>query len=144
AGEGDDRADRQVEIARGQAEHHGAGDDADRHHRLQQAEHVALGQEVRNGQRHHGEGDGEADDEALLSEQDSLQGTGHQETFLIASAAERSGSAAARMVRSLKSARSKVAAMLPSHMTAMRSEMPITSGSSLDTTTMASPLSAKE
>ncbi len=54
-----------------------------------------------------------------------------------------SGRAAVRMRRSSKSGRSISAAMRPSHMTMMRSEMPMTSGNSLEMTTIAMPPGGK-
>ncbi|MCY1245810.1 hypothetical protein D9M72_589850 [compost metagenome] len=73
AGKGDGGADREIEVARGEAEHHRAGDDADGDDRLQQAQHVALGQEVRNRQRHDGERNRKNDDETLFAEKKFFQ-----------------------------------------------------------------------
>ncbi len=76
--EGDGGADGKVEVSRREAEHHGAGDETDGHHGLQQAEHVAFGEEIRNRQRYHQECGGENNHQALLAEKEFFQGRRHR------------------------------------------------------------------
>ena len=154
-GTGDDRPHREVEVAGGQAEQHGAGGDAHGGDRQTQTAHVQRREEVLHEQRAEGEDDdggqhhGPVVEEAAGVEAAARRGQavglgGHgRDLFSCFHQARVRGRASCSRRSSLNSARATSPVMAPSLITRMRSATPMTSIRSLETTTTAMPRAAR-